>query len=133
MREQPSNYWDCCKSLLGEAQLPGEYLHGFGVCVGEDGHLLHLWSLVSDEEREYRPLLWRMVIVDSSIYLCLLRLEPRSACLFIFFRKVFVRFLTENIHFSSSVLSGVHNFSSSPEYINRLISVHFEVYVIHWL
>lgn len=37
--------------MLGDAQARGEYPGGFRVCVGEDGHSLHIEGLESDEER----------------------------------------------------------------------------------
>lgn len=48
---QASSYLDQLNTLLGDAQASREYLGGFHVHLGEDGHSLHVCDENSDGER----------------------------------------------------------------------------------
>lgn len=51
MRAHASSHRDQLNAVLGYAQTRGEYIGGFCVHVGDDGHSLHLGDQDSDEER----------------------------------------------------------------------------------
>lgn len=51
LRKQASSYLDRLTTVLDDAQARVEFLGGFRVQVGEDGHSLHIGNEDSDEER----------------------------------------------------------------------------------
>lgn len=51
MRTQVGDYQDRLNSFFTDVQLPGEYLGGYRVSVGDDVHSMHLSNADSGKER----------------------------------------------------------------------------------